>query len=113
LPIGQGVDAAEFNPDTNEAFISTGDGVLTVIKENSPTDFAVEQSVQTKRGARTSTLDAKTGQVFLITAEFAAPATQPAPVATQPAGGQPPRNRRGGGRGQMVPDSFSIVVVGK
>jgi DNA-binding beta-propeller fold protein YncE len=117
LPIGQGVDAAEFNPATKEAFISTGDGVLTVIKESSPTDFAVEQSVPTKRGARTSTLDTKTGQIYLITAEYAAPAA-PAPTAasqpaaTQSADARPARGRRGG-RGQMVPDSFSIIVVGK
>jgi hypothetical protein len=96
-----------------EAFSSQGDGTLTVIKENSPTDFVVEQSVTTKRGARTSTLDSKTGQIYLITADMAAPATRPA--ADAPAGGQaaPGGGRRRGGRGQMVPDSFTILVVGK
>jgi DNA-binding beta-propeller fold protein YncE len=105
LPIGNGVDAAEFNPDTMEAFSSQGDGTLTVIKENSPTDFVVEQSV--------TTLDSKTGQIYLITADMAAPATRPA--ADAPAGGQaaPGGGRRRGGRGQMVPDSFTILVVGK
>jgi hypothetical protein len=105
LPIGEGVDAAEFNPDTSEAFSSQGDGTLTVIKENSPTNFEVEQTVSTKAGARTSTLDAKTGQVLLITADFVAPATQPA-ATPAPEGGRR-RNR------QTVPDSFTILVVGK
>jgi DNA-binding beta-propeller fold protein YncE len=101
LPIGNGVDAAEFNPATMEAFSSQRDGTLTVIKENSPTDFAIEQTVQTMQGAKTSTLDSKTNQIFLIAAETAAPA----PGADQGGG------RRG--RGQMVPDSFTILVVGK
>jgi hypothetical protein len=124
LPIGSGVDAACFNQETLEAFSSQGDGTLTVIKENSPTDFVVEQTVKTMRGARTSTLDRKTGQIYLITAETAAPASRPAsePAANAGGGGggggggngNRPRGGGGGGRGgQMVPDSFTIVVVGK
>jgi DNA-binding beta-propeller fold protein YncE len=100
LPIGAGVDGATFNPKTMEAFSSQGDGTLTVVKENSPTSFEVEQNVQTQRSAKTLTLDTKTNRVLLIAAEFTPP---PAPP---PAGGR-------AGRGQMVPDSFSILVVGK
>jgi hypothetical protein len=109
LPIGMGVDAGGFNPATNEAFCSTGDGVLTFIKESSPTDFAVEQNVKTMRGAKTCTLDSKTNQIFLITAEYAAPATR---TTTAPANGGGGGGRRGG-RGQMVPNSFTILSVGK
>ncbi len=92
LPIGTGVDGAAFNPGTLEAFSSQGDGTLTVIKENSPTDFVVEQNVATKTGAKTCTLDAKTGQILLITAEYgpvpaAAPATSAAPANGRAAGG--------------------------
>ena len=47
LPTGVGCDGATFNPATMEAFSSQGDGTLTVIKENSPTSFAVEQTVTT------------------------------------------------------------------
>jgi DNA-binding beta-propeller fold protein YncE len=107
LPLGRGTDGAGFNPNTMEAFSSQGDGTLTVIKENSPTSFAVEQTVQTMTGAKTMTLDMKTGKIFLIAAEYAAPPTPPTPAPADGRGG------RGGGRGQMVPDSFSIVVVGK
>jgi DNA-binding beta-propeller fold protein YncE len=104
LPIGAGTDGAVFNPATMEAFSSQGDGTLTVIKENSPSSFVVEQTVQTPARAKTLTLDSKTNNILLITAEFAPP---PAPTTPPPAGG------RGGGRGAMVPDTFSIVVVGK
>jgi DNA-binding beta-propeller fold protein YncE len=116
LPIGNGVDAAEFNPQTLEAFSSQRDGTLTVIKENSPTSFTVEQNVKTKAGAKCSTLDTKTQQIYLITADQAARATQPAAQqAGGAAGGGAPGGggRRGGGRGQMVPGSFTILVVGK
>ncbi len=100
LPIGAGTDGAVFNPNTMEAFSSQGDGTLTVVKENSPNSFVVEQTVQTPARAKTLTLDSKTNRILLITAEFAPPPT-PAPT-----GGR-------GARGQMVPDSFSIVAVGK
>jgi hypothetical protein len=100
VPIGTGVDGAVFNPATMEAFSSQGDGTLTVIKENSPTSFVVEQTVRTMPSAKTLTLDTKTNRVLLIAAEYG-PATTP-----PPAGGR-------AGRGPMVADSFSIVVVGK
>jgi len=94
LPIGKGTDGAGFNPKTMEAFSSQGDGTLTVVKENSPTSFEVEQNVDTKRGARTMTIDTRTDRILSVTGEF----TPPAP---------------GQRRGQMVPDSFMIVVVGR
>jgi DNA-binding beta-propeller fold protein YncE len=100
LPIGAGTDGAVFNPKTMEAFSSQGDGTLTVIKENSPTSFVVEQTVTTPVRAKTLTLDHKTGKILLITAEYT-----PAPPPP-PGGGR-------AGRGSMVPDTFSIVVVGK
>jgi WD40 repeat protein len=109
LPIGTGTDGATFNPNTMEAFSSNGDGTLTVIKENSPTSFVVEQNVTTMRGAKTLTMDTKTNHVLLIAAEYGPP---PAPPADAP----PPDATKKGGRGPrapMLPDSFSIVVVGK
>jgi DNA-binding beta-propeller fold protein YncE len=104
LPIGPGTDGATFNPKTLEAFSSNGgDGTLTVIKENSPTSFVVEQNVKTAPRYRTLTLDSKTGHVILIGAEYGPP--PPAP-ADAPKGGR-------GGRASMIPDTFSIMVVGK
>jgi hypothetical protein len=103
LPTGKGCDGAVFNPATMEVFSSQGDGTLTVIKENSPTSFAVEETVKTPVRAKTITLDAKTGKLFLITAEYG-PA--PTPPATPAPGGRP-------ARAPMVPGSFMIVTVGK
>ncbi|HEY3780424.1 MAG TPA: hypothetical protein VGL56_05020 [Fimbriimonadaceae bacterium] len=101
LPIGRGCDGVVFNPKTHEAFSSQGDGTLTIIKEDSPTTFSVEQTVKTMMGAKTCTLDSKTGHILLIAAEYGA--------APTPAAGGSGRQRRG----PMVPGSFSVVVVGK
>jgi DNA-binding beta-propeller fold protein YncE len=109
LPIGSGTDGATFNPKTMEAFSSNGDGTLSVIKENSPTSFVVEQNLQTMPRAKTLTLDSKTNHILLIAAEFGPP---PAPPADAPKDAQ----KKGGGRGgraPMLPDSFTILVVGK
>jgi YVTN family beta-propeller protein len=100
LPIGRGTDGAVFNPNTMEAFSAQVDGTLTVVKENSPTDFVIEQTVQTMPSAKTLTLDGKTDRILLIGAEF--PPAPPRP----PQGGQ-------GNPNPMKPGSFSILVVGK
>ena len=120
LPIGNGSDGATFNPATMEAFSSQGDGTLTVVLENSPTCFSVEQTVATPARAKVLTLDTKTNQILTITAEFgpvpAAPAapTQAsgaAPPAGGPPSGAPPWMR--GPRAPMIPNSFQILVIGK
>jgi DNA-binding beta-propeller fold protein YncE len=123
LPIGNGSDGASFNPATMEAFSSQGDGTLSVIKEDSPTSFSVEQTVPTPARAKTHTLDATTGKIYLITAEFgpapAAPAAQAAtpttPAPNSAAGASPsgPPAYARGPRAPMIPHSFQIIEVGK
>ena len=108
LPIGNGSDGAAFNPATMEAFSAQGDGTLTVIKENSPTSFVVEQTVPTPARAKVLTLDTKTNQILTITAEYG-PA--PAATATPPQAGAPAFMR--GPRAPMIPHSFQILVIGK
>lgn len=95
--IGQGVDATRFDSATGDAFSSNGDGTLTVIHEDSPTQFSVIENVQTERGARTMALDPTTHEVFLVTAKF-----EPLPANA------PPRTRR-----KMVAGSFHVLVFGK
>ena len=109
LPIGRGSDGAGFNSKTMEAFSSQGDGTLTVIKEKSPTQFEVEQTVETPQGAKTMTIDEKTGHVLLMAAEYAPPPAAPATPPPAPAGGG---RGRGPGRA-MLPDSFTLIEVGK
>jgi YVTN family beta-propeller protein len=99
LPIGGGVDANGFDPETALAFASCGEGVLTVVHEDSPDKFSAAESVPIKRGARTMALDLVKHRIFLVTAEFG-PA--PAPTAAQP---HP--------RPAILPDSFVVLVVDK
>lgn len=99
LPIGGGVDAAAFDPETGLAFASCGEGVLTVVQEQSPNRFTVVENVRTERGARTLALDPKTHHVFLVTANFGPPPAatpeQPHPWPT------------------ILPDTFEVLEVGK
>jgi DNA-binding beta-propeller fold protein YncE len=99
LPIGAGVDACGFDPATQLAFASNGDGTLTVVHEDSPDKFTVVENAKTQRGARTMAVDLKTHNVVVVTAEFG---QAPAPTATQPRP-RPP----------MVPDSFTVLVYGR
>jgi DNA-binding beta-propeller fold protein YncE len=113
LPIGVGCDGATFNPATMEVFSSQGDGTLTVIKEDSPSSFSVEQTVPTPARAKTLTLDPKTNQIYSITAEYGPTPAAPAPAAgaTPPPAGMPAYMR--GPRPPMIPGSFQILVIGK
>ena len=97
--IGDGVDATAFDPGTGLAFASCGEGVLTVVREESPNKFSVAENVKTQEGARTLALDDKTHQVFVVTAKFGPP---PAPTAEQPH----PRH-------SILPDTFVVLVLGK
>jgi DNA-binding beta-propeller fold protein YncE len=99
LPIGDGVDADRFDPETKLAFASCGEGVLTVIKEDSPDKFTVAQNVTTERGARTMALDLKQHKIYLVTAKFG-----PAPAATA----EQPHPRP-----SILPGTFEVLVVGK
>lgn len=107
LPLAGGSDGAVFNPATMEAFSTGGNGTMTIVKENSPTSFVVEQNLQTMNGARTVTFDSKTGHLFTMSQERG-PAPAPAPAAT---GAPSPGGR--GPQGTTVPGSFTILMVGK
>ena len=98
-PIGEGVDANAFDPETELAFASCGEGVLTVVREESPNKFTVLENVPTQQGARTMALDEKTHQIYTVTAKFGPP---PAPTADSPH----PRHT-------ILPDSFVVLVYGK
>jgi len=102
LPTGRGVDTVAFNPATMEAISAEGGGTMTFVKESSPTSFAVEQTLETKVGAKTLVLDTKTNHLLTMTAEWGSPAANAPPgPAGRPA------------RGPMIAGSFSILMVGK
>jgi len=96
-PIGSGVDANRFDPGTQLAFSSNGDGTLTVVKELTPDAYQVLGNVATQRGARTMEVDLATHHVFLITATYG-----PTPAATA----DNPRPRP-----SIVPDSFVVIEL--
>jgi DNA-binding beta-propeller fold protein YncE len=95
--IGEGVDATAFDPGTGLAFASCGEGVLTVVKEDSPDKFSVAENVPTQQGARTMALDTKTHNIFTVTAKFGPP---PAATADNP---HPWRT--------ILPDTFVVLVL--
>jgi hypothetical protein len=97
--IGEGVDATRYDPETSLAFASCGEGVLTVIEEESPDKFVVVENVPTQKGARTMALNTKTHAIYTVTAQFGPP---PAPTAQNP---HPWRS--------IVPDTFVILVLKK
>ena len=106
LPIGNGTDGGGFNPNTLEAFSSQGDGTLTIIKESSPTSFAVEQNVTTKPGCKTCSLDSKNNQIIVVCTERAPQAAPATPATNAPPGG----GRRGGRGG---PGNLDVLWVGR
>lgn len=97
-PIGEGPDAAAFDPGTKLAFSSNGEsGTLTVVREAGKDQYSVAQTVTTVEGARTMALDERTHKIYLSTASFG-PA--PAPSASNP---HP--------RPSILPGSFKLLVV--
>src|ERR1700722_10716223 len=96
--IGDGPDAARYDPTRKLAFSSNGGGTLTIIDAGKDS-YPVLQNLATQRGARTMTLDTATGRIYLATATFG---ERPAPTAGNP---RP--------RPSIAPGSFTILVVGQ
>lgn len=97
--IGDGPDAARFDPKHQLAFSSNGDGTLTVVREDSPDSYSVVQTLPTKKGARTLDLDESTGKIYVVTADFG-----PRPAATA----ENPHPRP-----SLVPGSFVVLVISR
>jgi DNA-binding beta-propeller fold protein YncE len=93
-PIGDGPDAAAFDEKSQLAFASAGEGTLAVVKEQTSDTFAAPETVPTRRGARTLTLDPRTHRLFLATAQRERPA-----------------NAAGHERPKIVPDTFEVLVL--
>jgi YVTN family beta-propeller protein len=94
--IGEGVDANRFDPGTQLAFSSNGDGTLTVVHEDSPDKFTVIENAPTQRFARTMALNPQNHDVYLVTADI-----EVSPPAKE---GERPRRT-------MKPGSFTLLVM--
>ena len=92
VPIGDGVDANAFDPATQLAFASCGDGTVTIAREDGD-QLTVVQTLPTEKGARTMTIDPATHKIYLASAKFEAPAA-------------------GQRRGALVAGSFKILIYG-
>lgn len=97
VPIGGGVDAAGFDDSRQLAFASGGDGTLTVVKEESPDKFSVQETVATKAGARTMTVDERSHRLFLSAGQRG-PAPAPTPAEPRP-------------RPAIVAGTFEVLVL--
>ena len=93
VPIGSGVDANGFDPGTQLAFASCGDGTVTIAHEDAPDKLTVVQTLKTEPRSKTMALDPATHKIYLGAAKFEA-AT---PAQKRPA---------------AVPGSFRILVYG-
>jgi len=99
-PIGQGVDALEFDAEKGLIYVSTGgDGDLWVFHEDTPDQYSLVDDAKTQVGARTMALDHKTGRVYLAVADFG-PRPAPTPKNPRP---RPPR----------IPGTFSVLEMGQ
>ena len=102
FPTAMNVDTVAFNPATMEAISTAGEGLIVIVKENSPTSFEVEQRLPTMLGARNIALDTKTNHVLSVAFEYGpVPADAPPAVPGRIALGPP------------LPGSFTILMVGK
>jgi len=96
--VGGQVDGAAFDARRKLAYVSSGEGILTILAEE-PSGFQVLQDFQTVEGSRTLTVDEKTGTIFLPMARFELP-------------GSPDRKEEHP-RPVVAPGSFALLVVGK
>ena len=80
LPIGEHVDATVFDPANHLIFAPTGDGVLTIVHQDSADGYTLVDNVKTMRGAKTMAFDTRTGRIFSATVENV-PNTATAPPA--------------------------------
>ena len=99
LPTGAGTDGTAFDPATRTVITSNGTGTFTVIREATAGKFAVVANVPTARGARTMSLNPKTGRIYTATADYG---PTPAPTAGNP---RP--------RPSIVPGTFRVLEFGR
>jgi len=99
-PIGDGVDAGDFDPGLGLVFMSCGEGVLSVLHEDSPDHYSKLEDAATKKYARTMALDPKSHDVYLVTADLK---IEPAPAAATGHAARPKRT--------ILPNSFTVLVM--
>jgi DNA-binding beta-propeller fold protein YncE len=98
IPTGDGSDGLAFDPKAKVAVTSNGEGNMSFVGKRDG-KYVLIENVPTKKGARTITVDAATGQMLTVSADLG-PAPKPSP--------ENPR-----GRPLPLPNSFVVIAVGK
>ena len=93
-PIGAGVDGVGFDPGTGTVFASNAAGTLTIIHQDSPDEYTVTQTLETSPGSRNMGLDPENHRIYIPEAKFSQG-----------------NSASGWGRGEVLPDSFALLVV--
>ena len=96
FPISGGADANVFDPETGMLYVSTREGKVHIFHEDSPDKLSEVGTLETEFGAKTMAVDPKTHNLYLTTADFAAPS-----------GGQPNQRRA------PVPGTFHLLIYGR
>ncbi|MFC3653724.1 YncE family protein [Dyella humi] len=95
VTIGDGPDAVSFDAGENLIYSSNGEtGTLTVVHEDDPDHYTVVANVPTQISARTQALDPDKHRVYLSSAQLS-------------------DKKDARGHRQAVPDSFTVLTVGK
>lgn len=95
VAIGEGPDAAAFDPASGTVYSSNGrSGTITAVHEDDADHYTVAATIPTQKSARTMTLDPQTHRLYL---SAATPGTK--------------KNARGWP--EMLPNSFTVLVVGQ
>ena len=97
VEIGKGPDAVVFDGARKRVVVSNGEGTMTIVRIEAGDKYVVAATLPTQAGARTMTVDPTTGRLYTVTASFG-PAPAPTPQQPRP-------------RGEMVPDSFTVLVA--
>jgi len=93
ITIGDGCDGVAFDSKNKIIFTANGEGNISAIQEIGADKYSSLGNYATKRGARTITINANTGTLYLPTAEF------------------DPTKTGQNGRPMMIPGTFQVLVV--
>lgn len=76
MEIGDGCDGVAFDPTSNIAFASNGEGTLTAVLAKNGNHIEVLGNLTTQKGARTIAVNTVTHKIYIPAAEYE-PATEP------------------------------------
>jgi DNA-binding beta-propeller fold protein YncE len=96
--IGDNVDTTAYDAATRLIFSSTGDGIVTIIHQDSPDKYSVADVVKTHDGSKTMALDPKTHRIFVPSGDVKF-------LPPEKSGDRPKKT--------VVPGTFAILVFGR